>query len=60
MRKDEKNIEDENLRKEAPRLFGLKKEEPFTAPDGYFERFMPTSKLSLVLYLTDRFGFFLL
>ncbi len=37
--KNEENIEDKNLRIEAPRLFGLKKEEPFTAPDGYFENF---------------------
>lgn len=39
MRQEDENIENENLRKEAPRLFGLKKEEPFAAPDGYFENF---------------------
>lgn len=31
--------EDFDLGKEAPLLFGLKKEEPFQAPEGYFEKF---------------------
>lgn len=30
---------DDHLKQEAPFLFGIKKEEPFDAPDGYFEKF---------------------
>lgn len=30
-------MEDDNIKNEAPILFGLKKHEPFNAPDGYFE-----------------------
>ncbi len=30
---------DDNLNQKAPFLFGLKKEEPFQSPEGYFEKF---------------------
>jgi len=39
MNKENINNEDGNLREDAPILFGLKKEEPYAAPDGYFEKF---------------------
>lgn len=39
MNNENKHNEDEDLKREAPLLFGLDKKEPYEAPDGYFEKF---------------------
>lgn len=39
MSNENQHNEDENLKKEAPLLFGLDKKEPYEAPNGYFEKF---------------------
>jgi hypothetical protein len=36
---NEDDLNPGNYREEAPFLFGLKKEEPYSAPQGYFEKF---------------------
>lgn len=35
---EEDDLNPEKLKKEAPLLFGIKKTEPFKAPEGYFEK----------------------
>lgn len=56
MEKDNLHNDDENLKQEAPFLFGLKKEEPFAAPDGYFEKFQ--SHLADKIHAPKKSSFF--
>jgi len=39
MNQEHLHNDDDQLKQEAPFLFGLKKEEPYQAPAGYFEKF---------------------